>query len=142
MFHQIVSFHEVQWTEENILLLCDIDHTVLHNGKHTDKEGFDQMLLRLKALNGTFLFLTARHWDEEEITKHQLKYIGIPDSLLQNIQFAGHHMTKGEFIRDYLSVEQYARVLFIDDFPEYLESTHILSTPITCYQFVSEKKDN
>jgi len=175
MIKIISSFTEVELKDESkILVLCDIDNTILHypncdefceilvrdfcpNGKddpnyekelqdlkrtyislnapsHTDYDGFVSMVKKISDKNGKLMFLTARSSESDDWTKKHLKQIGInPDDF--KIHYAGIRMTKGEYIRRYIKLENWEQIIFIDDYESFIKSVLELHPEIECYQF-------
>jgi len=109
----------------------------------TDLVGLTNLLNKLNDMNGTFVFITARNNDELliELTKIHLQQSGIYDILIDvkelPVYFCGGNISKGQFIKDNINIDDFDHVIFIDDLESNLESVHetFIDTNITLYKF-------
>jgi hypothetical protein len=106
---------------------------------HTDYEGFTNMVTKLKNKNSNICFLTARNEEFKDYTKKDLNNIGINyDDFI--IYFTGDKMSKGEYIKNNINLENINEIIFIDDYDNYLKSVIDLYPNIICYKFEYKKK--
>lgn len=103
--------------------------------KHTDKQGFFEMLKKVKKLNGKLIFLTARSAFSHDKTVEQLKKAGLQNPEEYEIHYTGNTMTKGNYIKKYNLLQDYNHHIFIDDYPEYLDSAFKIYPYMNCYLF-------
>jgi hypothetical protein len=101
--------------------------------KHTDYDGFNRLVRRVKQLGGEIQFLTARDGQYHYITKLHFNHIGIDSDLFKiNYTNAG---PKGEYIKKNINLLGYGEVLFIDDRDSFLMSVKTHHPQIICYKF-------
>ena len=137
--------------DNKTLVLCDIDDTLLHHPvlnsnwmnviqtyffnntafskyidellttrpmQHTDREGFE----RLRESSKKLAFVTARFPHTKDFTYQNLKSAGVnPED--HEVHFCGN-MRKGKYIANNFDLEEYDRVIFIDDQQRNLESVY------------------
>lgn len=101
---------------------------------HTDYNGFVSMVKTINEMNGKLMFLTARRSITNDWTKKQFKQIGINPEEFE-IHYAGTLMTKGEYIKQYINLDGWQNVIFIDDNDMYIKSVKDLHPQIICYKF-------
>ena len=177
MNNQISSFNDVQITQNNTLVLCDIDDTILHYPEcvnkclefmkdfihelteeefnkdfnyfcnayktinkptHTDYDGFMNMVRKIKACGGKLLFLTARKKSFHDSTKKHLSQVGISYDD-NDIHYTNNTITKGEYIKQNINVDEWNEIIFIDDYLSYIKSVSDLFPQIICYNFIVKK---
>lgn len=101
---------------------------------HTDYEGFVSMVKSINEMNGKLMFLTARHSNSDSWTRSQLKQIGVnPEDY--EIHYSGSSMTKGEYIKRNINLDDTEEVIFIDDYDSFIKSVKDLNPDIICYKF-------
>jgi uncharacterized HAD superfamily protein len=117
---------------EKTLILCDIDDTLittkkiklrsnkdnqnvihLHLPKYIDKEGFQNLLEKIKITNSRLIFITARSSRSTEFTYNQFKLLNI-DNKIYPIVFCGD-TSKATIVKKYINVNSFSNVVFIDD---------------------------
>ena len=101
---------------------------------HTDYSGFVSMMKTLKANNGQFMFLTARHIDSDKWTRKQLRLLGLNTSDFI-IHYTGAVMSKGDYIKQNIFYKNWTNTLFIDDYDPYIQSVATVCPEIICYKF-------
>ena len=110
--------------------------TALHNFKkiyialrepsHTDYDGFVSLL--------QLMFLTARRKATEAWTKKHFKSIGVNFEDFE-IHYTDAVISKGEYIKRHINLDEWEHVIFIDDYELYIQSVAELHPQIVCYQF-------
>jgi len=103
--------------------------------KHTDYEGFTQMLERINQLGGKFLFLTARSAVSHGKTIDDLKKAGLQNPEEFEIHYTGNEITKGQYIQRHNLLQGYDHYIFIDDYPHFLESALQIYPDMNGYLF-------
>lgn len=103
--------------------------------KCTDFNGFMNLEKKIKSLNGTIIFLTARNLTSEKYTQNQFSQIGL-DYKNYLIHYTNDKITKGEYIKDNIDLSQFENIIFIDDYESYILSVKEYFDNITCYKFV------
>ena len=102
----------------------------------TDQEGFVNMLGRMSPCS-RLVFLTARAGGEyAEWTKTNFECLGLNYNA-SGVFYTGNRMTKGEYIRRFIPLEGYEKVIFIDDLPENITSVSSTFPEIQCYQWIN-----
>lgn len=102
---------------------------------HTDYDGFSSMLGKIKETNSKLIFLTARNFQSDNLTKTQLKQIGLfPDDL--PIHYTGSKISKGEYIKTHMDLSVWTNIIFIDDNDNYIKTVTDIHPQIICYKFV------
>ena len=103
--------------------------------KQTDKEGFLYMLERIKECGGKLIFLTARSSVYHQKTIQHLTTAGLQNPQQFDIFYTGNLTTKGEYIKNHNLLNVYDQHIFIDDYPEFLESAFKIYPNMDCYLF-------
>lgn len=135
-FTTIKSFNEVCLTNNN-LILCDIDETILTTKlillkhkignkpdvrlcipKYIDKDGFLNLLQRIKMTNSKLYFITSRRKKSSEFTNKQFKVLGI-DKKIYPILFCGE-TKKSDVVKEFIDINEYETIIFIDDLKYHL----------------------
>lgn len=108
--------------------------------KHTDHDGFYNMVKKLNETNGKLIFLTARNLESDDWTKKHLKQIGIsPDEF--EIHYTCNKITKGEYIKTYIDISDWKNIIFIDDYDSYIKSVKDIYPEISCYKFIKYQNE-
>jgi hypothetical protein len=102
---------------------------------HTDYNGFMNMLCKLREHNGKLLFLTARNSSYHKQTKIQLSQIGISCND-NDIHYTNNTITKGEYIKNNININEWDEIIFIDDYVSFIKSVSELFPQIICYNFI------
>ncbi len=155
--NKISSFFDIP-IEESTLVICDIDETVLytplykgklseytpslHDIPHpTDIEGFQHLVANLREKNGELIFLTARGNLTDDITRNDLRTVGI-DENPHKIFYTNNWMSKGKYIFSELQneypINKWNRIIFIDDKEREVKSVYDYFPQIHGYVFVME----
>jgi|LakMenEpi03Aug12_release.lakeMendotaPanAssembly.Ray.scaffolds.fasta_scaffold308437_2 hypothetical protein len=101
---------------------------------HTDYDGFVSLIRNVREMDGKLMFLTSRSCRTEDLTKKQLKQIGInPEDF--EIHYTGTRITKGEYIKRYIDLSGWENVIFIDDYDSFINNVKVLHPQIVCYKF-------
>lgn len=103
--------------------------------KQTDSEGFIQMFERIKKLGGKFIFLTARGYMAHDKTINDLKKAGLEKPEEFEIHYTGNKITKGQYIQIHNLLQGYDHHIFIDDYPQFLESVLQIYPEMNGYLF-------
>ena len=124
----------------------------------TDADGFKQMLETIQQTNSKLIFLTARNKTSDKKTKKDLMKSNNINYNMENpfgnkstdliteplaeqlaepypIHYTNNQMTKGEYIKANIELTNYDNIIFIDDYPSYIESVKNLFPEIKCYLF-------
>ena len=107
--------------------------------KQTDKEGFLYIIQKINELGGKLVFLTARHYKSHEKTIQDLKNAGLQNPEQFQIHYTGHEITKGDYINKFNLLDGYDHHIFIDDYPDFLESALRIFPYMDCYLFKYDK---
>jgi hypothetical protein len=125
---------------ENELKLLKFYYKNIMAPKHTDYDGFVNMLKKINETNGKLIFLTARNLESDNLTKKHLKQIGIsPDEF--EIHYTSNKITKGEYIRKHIDLCNWENVIFIDDYDIYIKTVTDIYPEIICYKFDKYQKE-
>ncbi len=111
----------------------------INSPSHTDYIGFTNLIKKLEKTEGTLMYLTARSECYDKITKCHLKKIDI-DKYNFKIHYTNNEISKGEYIKKFINLDEWEEIIFIDDYPSYIESVYNLFPQIKCYNFVVKKK--
>ena len=103
--------------------------------KQTDKEGFLYMLERIKECGGKLIFLTARSSVYHQKTIQHLTTAGLQNPQQFEIHYTGNEITKGDYMKKFTLLNGYDQHIFIDDYPEFLESAFKIYPNMDCYLF-------
>lgn len=125
-------------TKEDYEIYCrDLIYTYKHinNPIHTDFIGFVSMIQKLKINNSKLVFLTARNKDYSKGTKKHLTQIGLNCDEF-DIHYTGSIITKGEYIQNFINLNEWNDVIFIDDSENNINSVINLHPQIRCYKFI------
>ncbi len=164
MIQTINSFTQIKINYTKTLVICDIDETVItfDSGKdfcaklaeemgdsfeqifqmykcinkptQTDPTGFNELVNKLKLTQNNLIFLTARNESATKKTKSDLNGAGL-DYDAQPVYYTNNLISKGEYIKSNIKLDDYQRVIFIDDYPSYIQSVIELNPQIECYLF-------
>jgi hypothetical protein len=96
------------------------------------------MVKKIKECNGKLLFLTARNKSNHNKTKQNLTQIGITYND-NDIHYTNNTISKGEYIKNNINVNDWDEIIFIDDYSTYIKSVSDLFPQIICYNFVVKK---
>lgn len=129
----INTFNKVPLTK-NTLVLCDIDDTLITNRTvylkpkennsnkpnikldlpiYIDKNGFFNLLQRLRITESKLYFITSRTEKSKEFTDNQFKLLNI-DTNNYPILFCGQ-THKSNIVKTHINVGNYNNIIFIDD---------------------------
>jgi hypothetical protein len=139
-YHKINSFREVVFTGRNVLILCDIDDTLLTFRKNTkpeltDANGFTDMVNRMSSTS-KIVFLTARPGGKDaHYTKKDFESIGI-NYEDESVFYTNNVISKGEYIYRFIKTNQFDQVIFIDDLWENMMTVRLYCPKIDRYHFV------
>jgi hypothetical protein len=133
------DFTEEEYNEE-FKYFC---HMYKHKYKptHTDYDGFMNMVHKIKEYNGKLLFLTARSKTFHTETKQDLLHIGVSCDDT-DIHYTNNTITKGEYIKKYINVNEWDEIIFVDDYLSYIKSVSDLFPQIICYNFAVKQINN
>lgn len=109
-------------------------YRLINEPRHTDYIGFINMIKKIDKLE----FLTARSQSYDEITQRQFKKLNI-DNYNFKIHYTNNQISKGEYIKQNINLDKWEEVIFIDDYPSYIETVYNLYPQIKCYNFISKK---
>jgi hypothetical protein len=105
---------------------------------HTDYEGFMNMIHKINECNGKLLFLTARNKSFHDGTKKHLSDIGVSCDD-NDIHYTNNTISKGEYIKNNINVNEWNEIIFIDDYLSFIKSVNNLFPQIICYNFIVKK---
>jgi len=136
-YHNLIKNDYHNNPKQHDLVTRDILNTALGIGmvKQTDKEGFLEMLDKIKKYNGKLIFLTARSAFSHEKTVDTLKKVGLENPEQFEIHYTGNNITKGHYIKNFDLLKGYQQHIFIDDYPHFLESALKIYPNMDCYLF-------
>lgn len=103
----------------------------------TDLEGFLRLVIRVRALNGDIIFLTARSESSIEYTKKHFTQIGL-DYDYYKVHYTNNKITKGKYIKENIDLVNYTDVIFIDDYDCYIQTVLDEFNFIKCYKFEAQ----
>ena len=116
---------------DNSLLLCDIDETLFTNKlvrfqskenksiiklilpKYTDKQGFLNLLNKIRQTDSKLYFVTARDIRYFDFTRKQFKLLGI-NLVNFPVYFCGT-TPKGFVIKNQIKLDNFKKIIFLDD---------------------------
>jgi hypothetical protein len=107
--------------------------------RQTDQIGFLYMLQKVKQLGGKLIFLTARSSLYSEKTLKDLTKAGLQNPEQFEIHYTGNQITKGDYIKKHNLLEGYDQHIFIDDYPDFLNSALRIYPEMNCYLFKYNK---
>jgi len=82
-------------------------------------------------------FLTARNELSYTKTKSDFTSCGL-DYNAQLVHYTNNLISKGEYIKLNIKLDEYEKIIFIDDYPSYIQSVIDLNPQIECYLFVQK----
>jgi hypothetical protein len=101
---------------------------------HTDYDGFISILTKINKSNSKLIYLTARNFTSDILTKKHLKQIGVsPDNF--DIHYTNSQISKGEYIKRYIDLSIWENIIFIDDNDTNIKSVKDIHPQIVCYKF-------
>lgn len=103
--------------------------------RQTDSEGFSLMLEKVQQLEGKLIFLTARSFLSHQKTINDLKKAALQNPEEFEIHYTGNEITKGDYIQRHNLLNGYDHHIFIDDYPQFLESALRIYPDMNCYLF-------
>jgi hypothetical protein len=110
-------------------------YTNTNNAKHTDSEGFNEML---NLQNVKIIFLTSRHINSTDLTKKNFNHIGLNYNNF-NVHYTNYEtsrVSKGDYIlNNKFILDDYEDIIFIDDSDMAIDSVNMLLPHIKCYKF-------
>jgi hypothetical protein len=106
----------------------------------TDPEGFDRLKNRLNqsGISENLMFLTARNELSIQKTAEHFTQVGL-DYNAQPVHYTNNQITKGEYICRNINLDDYDQIIFIDDYPSYIQSVLEHLPQIECYLFVYQR---
>ena len=107
----------------------------VHKPTPTDNDGFINMMNKISMTNSKLMFLTARTKNYDKTTQKQFNDINIL-SYDYGIHYTEAKITKGEYIKQNINIEEWDEVIFIDDYLSYIQSVKTLFPQIKCYNFI------
>ena len=110
-------------------------HRILNKPFHTDLNGFNNLCKRIKDMNGELIFVTARSYSSEEITKKHFKSLGVDYNKFK-IHYVSSKISKGDYIKKNINLEGCKEIIFIDDLDYNLKNVKKILPQIKCYKFV------
>lgn len=106
----------------------------IRNPIHTDSKGFDQMYKTVLEQNGKIIFLTARNEKSEKKTRKDLESVGLKYNCFE-VHYTNNAVTKGDYIKQNISLDGFDQIIFIDDYLSYIDSVKLACPQIQCYLF-------
>lgn len=134
-------YNQLKHDHSDPIELDDLIHRMLHWSiniglvRQTDKEGFSLMLEKVKELGGKLIFLTARSYLAHLKTMNDLIKVGLENPLQFEIHYTNNEITKGDYIKNHNLLNGYDHHIFIDDYPQFLESALRIYPNMNCYLF-------
>jgi len=113
-------------------------YRILNDPFHTDQDGFNSLLNKIKELNGEIMFITSRSKGTIDMTKRHFKRLNIPYNK-KNIHYLSNLTKKGEFISKHIDVKGRGEILFIDNLTNNITNVELFNPSISCYKFVYKK---
>ena len=101
----------------------------------TDKKGWDKMYNQIKETCSKLIFITARSIEYKEITRkhfesNELNYLDF------DIHYTFEHsMSKAMYIQQYINMDGFDHIYFIDDQVSIVKNVKITFPQIECYIF-------
>jgi len=105
---------------DNMALMDWRSYIKINKPKHTDKDGFKRLYNKIKEYNCDLILVTARDSSLLEHTKETLNDLDID---FKRIYFTST-IPKGEFIKDNINLQNYNKIVFIDDNLNNIESVY------------------
>jgi len=132
--------HEpIRWIQKEAIDLHNM-YKHINKPKHTDFDGFKQLVENVNKLGGKIIFLTARHEKYIKDTKLDFQQIGLNYDDFR-VYYTNNEMSKGEFIFNKVDfLTPYETVIFIDDRDTSINSVLEWLPYIDCYKFNVHKK--
>lgn len=133
--------HEpIPWIQKEAIELHNM-YKYINKPKHTDFDGFKQLVDNVNKLGGKIVFLTARHEKYTKDTKLDFEQIGLNYDDFK-VYYTNNEMSKGDFIFDKIDLTPYENIIFIDDRDTSIYSVSNCMPYIDCYKFNVHKKLN
>lgn len=104
----------------------------------TDSIGFNNLLNKLNLLTGSkIIFLTARTIDINNNNKFTRKHFEANNLVYDDydIHYTNNSISKGEYIKTHINLNDYDEILFIDDYITYIKTVNDIFPNIKCYKF-------
>lgn len=102
--------------------------------QHTDKEGFFRLLQRAANSQSEIIFVTARDSKLHQLTHEHFEQLDI-DHKKYKIHYT---RDKGKYIKQHFNLENYERVIFIDDRLYNLDDVVKHNPGVECFLFTSK----
>lgn len=114
-------------------------HCTIYKPTMTDRKGFNNLLIRIEQTKSEIIFLTARSYNvfNKRFTRQNFKDIGL-DQDKYYIHWSGNCISKGKYIKEYVPINKYNDVIFIDDRESFIKTVSDILPNITCYKFEAD----
>jgi hypothetical protein len=106
---------------------------------HTDKDGWDKMIDQIEKTNSKLVFITARSNASKNTTLEQLKSVGIESNKYEYHFTYDYKMSKGSYIENFIDINQFDNVFFIDDDENTTKIVKHKHNTIDCYLYKYNK---
>jgi hypothetical protein len=106
----------------------------IHSPSHTDYVGFINLQNKINETNSKLIYLTARNKVNHDLTKKQLNVIGI-NCCDDDVHYTDNVISKGEYIKKNIQIDLWDDIIFIDDYPSYIQTVNEALPNVRCYQF-------
>lgn len=116
-----------------------VDVTFNGTPKMTDREGFMDMMKRIRGSNSLIVFVTARHVNYKQLAYKHFKDIEM-DIYKYLIHFCGPN-SKGDYILNNINLKKYNRLVFVDDLMSNIVDVKTKIPRCVCYCFKYTPKD-
>lgn len=163
-YQTINSFTQIDIPNVKTLVICDIDETAItfdagidfcrgladelnepfdqifqmyksiNKPTQTDPEGLAELVDKIKLSQGQLMFLTARNELSHKKTKSDLDSSGL-NYEAQPVHYTNNLISKGEYIKTNIKLDDYEKIIFIDDYPSYIQTVLKSNPQIECYLF-------
>lgn len=115
------------------------EHIKENYPKHTDKSGFENLLINVKDSKSKLIFITARYPDVKQITEDHFNYLGLKSSEYEVHYLGGS--SKGQYIKN-IDTDNYDNIIFIDDLDHNITSVNEAfpnNNKLTIYKFIMKE---
>jgi len=130
------AYNKLASNEQIIMQANDLMniHCSISSAKHTDFEGFNTLLDKVKSLNGKLIFLTARDSVFEYHTIKHFVEIGLNYNDFE-VHYTCNKISKGDYIKLNIDVTEWNEIIFIDDLDINLLTVSNKLPNVKCYKF-------
>jgi len=113
-------------------------YKIIFQPKITDPDGFSNLKKKIKLLSESkMIFLTARTSDLKNDNRYTRKHFETIELDYNDwdVHYTNNLISKGEYIKKNIKLEEYDEIIFIDDYESYIKHVKDIFPHINCYKF-------